>query len=55
MSHPNPNQPYGPQPGRTGELSGIIANDNITGPARVTLKKGEYFETKRCQPWKRVG
>ncbi len=39
----------------SGELSGIIANDNITGPARVTLKKGEYFETKRCQPWKRVG
>ncbi|MEU8279240.1 hypothetical protein ACFYOK_38210 [Microbispora bryophytorum] len=39
----------------TGEFSAIIANDNITGPARVTLKKGEYFETKRCQPWKRVG
>lgn len=39
----------------TGELSGIIANDNITGPARVTLKKGEYFETKRCKPWRRVG
>ncbi|WP_432923535.1 hypothetical protein ACQPZZ_26830 [Microbispora sp. CA-135349] len=39
----------------TGEFSAIIANDNITGPARVTLKKGEYFETKRCQPWKRTG
>ncbi|MFF4128335.1 hypothetical protein ACFYYP_32835 [Microbispora rosea] len=39
----------------TGEFSAIIANDNITGPARVTLKKGEYFETKRCQSWKRVG
>ncbi|MBG0813323.1 hypothetical protein HS045_03695 [Planomonospora sp. ID82291] len=39
----------------SGELSGIIANDNITGPARVTLKKGEYFETNRCQEWKLVG
>jgi hypothetical protein len=39
----------------TGEFSAIIANDNITGPARVTVKQGEYFETKRCQPWKRVG
>lgn len=39
----------------SGELSAIIANDNITGPTRVTLNKGEYFETKRCQPWKRVG
>jgi len=39
----------------SGELSAIIANDNITGPARVALKKGEYFETKLCQEWERVG
>ncbi|TLP63899.1 hypothetical protein [Microbispora triticiradicis] len=39
----------------SGEFSAITANDNIKGPARVTLKKGEYFETSRCHPWKRVG
>lgn len=39
----------------SGELGSIIANDNIKGQTRVTLKKGEYFETKGCQDWKRVG
>ncbi|MEV5410007.1 hypothetical protein AB0K60_14370 [Thermopolyspora sp. NPDC052614] len=39
----------------SGELSAIIANDNITGPVRVAHKKGEYFESTRCQEWKRVG
>mgnify|MGYP000854431277 CR=1 FL=1 len=39
----------------SGELSAIITNDNITGPTRVTVKKGEYFETKGCREWRRVG
>ncbi|MFB7223084.1 hypothetical protein [Streptomyces sp. NPDC056227] len=39
----------------SGELGAIIANDNITGQARVTVHKGEYFETKGCQKWGKVG
>lgn len=39
----------------SGELGSIIANDNIKGQTRVALKKGEYFETNRCQEWQRVG
>ena len=39
----------------SGEFSAIIANGNITGQSRVTVRKGEYFETKGCLKWKRVG
>ncbi|MFG1947712.1 hypothetical protein [Nonomuraea sp. NPDC048826] len=39
----------------SGEFGAIIANGNVSGQTRVTLKKGEYFETKGCQDWKRVG
>jgi hypothetical protein len=39
----------------SGELTGIIANDNITGQTRVTVNKGEYFETKGCLKWQKVG
>ncbi|WP_431968967.1 hypothetical protein [Actinacidiphila sp. bgisy160] len=39
----------------SGEFDAIIANDNITGQARVTVHKGEYFETKGCLKWERVG
>lgn len=39
----------------SGEFGAIIANDNITGQARVTVHKGEYFETKGCQKWQKVG
>ncbi|MEV6794444.1 hypothetical protein AB0M87_21200 [Streptomyces sp. NPDC051320] len=39
----------------SGEFDAIIANDNLQGPGRVTLNKGEYFKTQRCQDWKRVG
>ncbi|PPS88071.1 hypothetical protein [Streptomyces sp. MH60] len=39
----------------SGELGSIIANNNLQGAGRVTLKKGEYFKTNRCQEWKRVG
>ncbi|MFH9550049.1 hypothetical protein [Streptomyces sp. NPDC017435] len=37
-----------------GEFDSIIANNNLEGPGRVTLSKGEYFKTNRCQEWKRV-
>ncbi|MFF4650889.1 hypothetical protein [Streptomyces sp. NPDC001380] len=39
----------------SGELGAIIANDNITGQSRVTVRKGEYFETKGCRAWEKVG
>ncbi|MFC9286960.1 hypothetical protein, partial [Streptomyces sp. NPDC057052] len=39
----------------SGEFGSIIANNNLEGPGRVTLNKGEYFKTNRCQEWKRVG
>ncbi|MFB7605352.1 hypothetical protein [Streptomyces gardneri] len=38
----------------SGEFEAIIANNNLQGPGRVTLKKGEYFQTQRCQEWKKV-
>ncbi|MFE9538969.1 hypothetical protein [Streptomyces sp. NPDC006691] len=37
------------------EMGAIIANDNITGQSRVTVNKGEYFETKGCLKWEKVG
>ncbi|MFJ8651215.1 hypothetical protein ACIRNU_02590 [Streptomyces rochei] len=39
----------------SGEFDSIIANNNLEGTGRVTLNKGEYFKTNRCQEWKRVG
>ncbi|MGC4945447.1 hypothetical protein ACLQ2N_04405 [Streptomyces sp. DT224] len=39
----------------SGEFDSIIANNNLTGPGRVTLNKGEYFKTNRCAEWKRTG
>ncbi|MEV6050837.1 hypothetical protein [Streptomyces sp. NPDC052107] len=39
----------------SGEFGSIIANDNLEGPGRVTLNKGEYFKTNRCKEWQRVG
>ncbi|MDU0257455.1 hypothetical protein RVN83_31220 [Streptomyces sp. PU10] len=39
----------------SGEFGSIIANNNLEGTGRVTLNKGEYFKTNRCQEWKRVG
>ncbi|MFE9355443.1 hypothetical protein [Streptomyces olivaceoviridis] len=38
----------------SGEFGSIIANNNLEGPGRVTLNRGEYFKTNRCQEWKRV-
>lgn len=39
----------------SGEFDAIIANDNIQGQGRVTVNKGEYFETTGCQEWTKVG
>ncbi|WP_329449861.1 hypothetical protein OG894_03485 [Streptomyces sp. NBC_01724] len=39
----------------SGDLGTIIASDNITGQARVTARNGEYFETKGCLKWEKVG
>ncbi|WUU81429.1 hypothetical protein OG790_08160 [Streptomyces cellulosae] len=38
----------------SGEFGAIIANDNLQGQGRVTVNKGEYFETNGCQEWTKV-
>ncbi len=35
----------------SGEGDSIIANDLGGGPTRVTVKKGEIFETNGCEDW----
>jgi hypothetical protein len=35
----------------SGEFDAIISNDFVQGPTRVTVKKGEVFETNGCQDW----
>ncbi|MFD5574129.1 hypothetical protein [Streptomyces cadmiisoli] len=35
----------------SGELEAIIANGILEGPGRVTLNKGEVFETSGCEVW----
>ncbi|MFI1562319.1 hypothetical protein ACH4ZX_04500 [Streptomyces sp. NPDC020490] len=39
----------------SGEFEAIIANANLQGQGRVTVNKGEYFETNGCQKWTKVG
>ncbi|WP_435285631.1 hypothetical protein [Streptomyces bacillaris] len=39
----------------SGEFDAIIANGNAQGQARVTVRKGEYFQTSGCETWKKVG
>lgn len=39
----------------SGEFDSIIANNNLSGSGRVTLKKGEVFKTQGCQDWTKVG
>ncbi|MDA4888398.1 hypothetical protein PFZ55_16025 [Streptomyces sp. MS2A] len=39
----------------SGEFGAIIANANLEGQGRVTLNKGEYFETNGCQKWEKAG
>lgn len=38
----------------SGELKSIIANELLQGPGRVTLSKGEIFETNGCETWELV-
>lgn len=37
----------------SGDMSSIIANDNIEGPTVVTINSGEYFKTNGCATWQR--
>lgn len=32
----------------SGQVSGIIANNNSSGPSRITVKKGEYLQVAGC-------
>ncbi|NBE94103.1 hypothetical protein FE391_29400 [Nonomuraea sp. KC401] len=45
----------GPPENAFGEFDALIANDDTQGQTRVSLKRGEFFETSGCQGWKRVG
>lgn len=39
----------------TGSDADIVDNNIVDGPATVTLKDGEVFETSRCGTWSKVG
>lgn len=39
----------------SGEVGSIIANGTPEGPSRVTVNKGETFETNGCKQWTKVG
>jgi len=39
----------------TGDFDSIIANNNLQGSGRVTVRKGEVFKTTGCQKWAKVG
>jgi hypothetical protein len=39
----------------TGSDSDIVENNIVSGPATVTLRGGEIFETNRCGTWNKVG
>lgn len=39
----------------SGELGSIIANDNPTGPADLTVNDGEYVKSQGCQTWQLAG
>jgi hypothetical protein len=39
----------------TGSDSEIVDNNIVSGPATVTLRDGEVFETNRCGTWDKVG
>lgn len=38
----------------SGETSAIIANDNLRGPASVTIRKGEFFTASGGCKWTKV-
>lgn len=39
----------------TGSDADIVENNIVSGPATVTLKPGDIFETSRCGTWTKVG
>lgn len=39
----------------TGSDADIVDNNIVSGPATVTLKPGEVFETQGCGSWNKVG
>ncbi|GAA2454108.1 hypothetical protein [Streptomyces macrosporus] len=39
----------------SGEFDSIITNNNLQGPGRVTVAKGEVFKTNGCLEWKKAG
>ena len=39
----------------SGEMDSIIANGTPEGPSRITINKGETFETHGCAEWKKAG
>ncbi|WP_438307014.1 hypothetical protein ACSHXN_46970 (plasmid) [Streptomyces sp. HUAS TT11] len=39
----------------TGDFNSIIANNNLQGSGRATVRKGEVFKTTGCQKWAKVG
>ena len=39
----------------TGSDADIIDNNIVSGPATVTLRDGDVFETSRCGTWSRIG
>jgi len=39
----------------TSSDSDIVDNNIVSGPATVTLRDGEVFETSRCGTWNKVG
>lgn len=40
---------------RSSATNDIADNNNVTGPATVTINAGQYFESSRCGTWQRVG
>ncbi|MEU8913082.1 hypothetical protein [Streptomyces nigrescens] len=38
----------------SGDMDSIIAHGTPQGPARVTVNKGETFETSGCEEWTKV-
>lgn len=39
----------------SGELEGVLANGNVTGPTTVTVRRTDKgFETKGCHTWRKV-
>jgi len=40
----------------SGDMGGILANDNVTGPTVVTIRRTDgAFQTSRCGDWTKIG